>query len=66
MSAEHGIGFEKRAHLGRSRSAEEIELMKALKRTLDPKGILNPGRVFEAEGGPASGARAGASVRLPG
>ena len=66
VSAEHGIGFEKRAHLGRSRSAEEIELMKALKRTLDPKGILNPGRVFEAAGSPASGARAGASVRLPG
>ena len=65
VSAEHGIGFEKRAHLGRSRTPAEIELMKTLKRTLDPKGILSPGRVFEAEGAPETGAHAGASVRLP-
>ena len=65
VSAEHGIGFEKRAHLGRSRSAAEIELMKALKRTLDPKGILNPGRVFETQGAPPTGLHAAASVTLP-
>ncbi len=73
VSAEHGIGFEKRAHLARSRTSAEIELMKALKNTLDPKGILNPGRVFEAdrepeaEGAPPPGphAGAGAGVRLP-
>ncbi len=64
VSAEHGIGFEKRPHLGRSRSAEEIDLMKTLKRTLDPKGILNPGRVFEAEGAPPTGTRGGAGVGL--
>ncbi len=66
VSAEHGIGFEKRAHLGRSRTAEEIGLMKTLKRTLDPKGILNPGRVFEAEGAPETRTPTNASVRLPG
>ena len=66
VSAEHGIGFEKRAHLGRSRTPAEIALMKALKGTLDPKGILNPGRVFEAQGGRATGSHADASVRLPG
>lgn len=65
VSAEHGIGFEKRAHLGRSRTPEEIALMKTLKRTLDPRGILNPGRVFEAEGAPPTGSHADASVRLP-
>ncbi|MBU6471435.1 MAG: FAD-binding oxidoreductase, partial [Alphaproteobacteria bacterium] len=48
VSAEHGIGLEKRAYLSWSRSAEEIALMKTLKRTLDPKNILNPGKVFEA------------------
>ena len=65
VSAEHGIGFEKRPHLGRSRTPAEIELMKTLKRTLDPKGILSPGRVFEAEGAPPTGSHADASVRLP-
>ena len=46
VSAEHGIGREKRAHLAISRSPEEIELMRLLKRTLDPNGILNPDKVL--------------------
>lgn len=46
VSAEHGIGTEKRHHLGISRSAEEIALMQLLKRSLDPKNILNPGKVL--------------------
>jgi len=49
ISAEHGIGLEKRAYLGQSRSADEITLMKVLKQTLDPKNILNPGKVLEPE-----------------
>lgn len=48
ISAEHGIGLEKRAYLPISRSAEEIDLMKLLKRTLDPNDILNPGKVVDA------------------
>lgn len=47
VSAEHGIGLEKRPYLGWSRSAEEVALMQLLKRTLDPKNILNPGKVLE-------------------
>lgn len=46
ISAEHGIGLEKRAYLGYSRSESEIALMRTLKRALDPKGILNPGKVI--------------------
>ena len=46
ISAEHGIGLEKKAWLSISRSPAEIALMRTLKRTMDPKGILNPGRVF--------------------
>jgi FAD/FMN-containing dehydrogenase len=46
ISAEHGIGLEKKPYLPISRSAEEIELMKSLKRSMDPKNILNPGKVF--------------------
>jgi FAD/FMN-containing dehydrogenase len=48
VSAEHGIGTEKKAWLARTRSAEEMNLMRALKRTLDPRAILNPGCVFDA------------------
>jgi len=46
VSAEHGIGTEKKAWLGHSRSASEINLMRVLKNTLDPKGLLNQGRIF--------------------
>ena len=46
ISAEHGIGILKRPYLRMSRTEEEIETMRTLKRSLDPKNILNPGRIF--------------------
>ncbi|MBI1238644.1 MAG: FAD-binding protein [Alphaproteobacteria bacterium] len=46
VSAEHGIGLEKRAYLGLTRSPEEIATMRLLKSALDPKGILNPGKIL--------------------
>lgn len=46
ISAEHGIGLVKRGFLPCSRSPAELELMRKLKRTLDPKGILNPGKIL--------------------
>lgn len=46
VSAEHGIGLDKRRWMPLCRSSEEIETMRALKRTLDPRGILNPGKVL--------------------
>jgi FAD/FMN-containing dehydrogenase len=45
ISAEHGIGIAKREEIVRTKSAAEIETMRALKRTLDPNNILNPGKV---------------------
>jgi FAD/FMN-containing dehydrogenase len=46
IAAEHGIGLEKRDYLSWSRNEEEINLMRTLKKTLDPRGILNPGKIF--------------------
>ncbi|MFM5916824.1 MAG: FAD-binding oxidoreductase [Novosphingobium sp.] len=46
VSAEHGIGLDKRDWLELSRSPEEIALMRTLKSALDPQGILNPGKVL--------------------
>ncbi|PAC27316.1 FAD-binding oxidoreductase [Flectobacillus sp. BAB-3569] len=47
ITAEHGVGLEKKRWLHLSRSQEEITLMKTLKAALDPKGILNRGKIFE-------------------
>jgi FAD/FMN-containing dehydrogenase len=47
ISAEHGIGLERKAYLEISRSHAEIAVMRALKAALDPRGILNPGKVFD-------------------
>jgi FAD/FMN-containing dehydrogenase len=49
VSAEHGVGLEKKPYLGISRSDTEIALMRTLKKALDPKGILNPGKIFDLE-----------------
>jgi FAD/FMN-containing dehydrogenase len=46
ISAEHGIGLLKRDFLEYSRSAGEIAVMTAMKKALDPKGLLNPGKVL--------------------
>lgn len=46
ITAEHGVGMSKRKYLKLCRTDTEIELMKLFKRTLDPNGILNPGRIF--------------------
>jgi FAD/FMN-containing dehydrogenase len=47
ISAEHGIGLEKKAYLSRCRTAEEIALMRRLKLLFDPQQILNRGRIFD-------------------
>lgn len=46
ISAEHGVGRAKAAHLHLCRSAAEITAMRAIKGALDPKGLMNPGVLF--------------------
>jgi FAD/FMN-containing dehydrogenase len=48
VSAEHGIGTEKVNWLDSSRSKEDVAIMQLLKGALDPKNLLNPGRVLKA------------------
>jgi FAD/FMN-containing dehydrogenase len=50
ISAEHGIGLEKKGYLALCRTPAEIETMRLLKRTLDPHDILNSGKVFDLYG----------------
>jgi len=46
ISAEHGIGALKRDALVEHKSAVALDLMRAIKSALDPKGIMNPGRLL--------------------
>jgi FAD/FMN-containing dehydrogenase len=47
ISAEHGIGLLKKPFLAASRSGAEVEAMRAIKRALDPRNLLNPGKIFD-------------------
>jgi len=47
ISAEHGIGLVKKPYLSSTRSAAEIEVMRGIRRVLDPHGIMNPGKLFD-------------------
>ncbi len=46
ISGEHGVGLTKARYIGMELSPESIGLMKSIKRVFDPKGILNPGKIF--------------------
>jgi FAD/FMN-containing dehydrogenase len=47
VSAEHGVGLVKKPYLQYTRSAVEINYMRSLKLVFDPKGVMNPGKVFD-------------------
>jgi FAD/FMN-containing dehydrogenase len=49
VSAEHGVGLLKKPFLGYAREPQEIVYMQAIKKVFDPKGVLNPGKIFEIE-----------------
>ena len=47
LSGEHGIGLEKQRFLSKAMDPVAIEIMKQIKKTLDPNNILNPGKIWE-------------------
>jgi len=47
ISHHHGIGTDHTPWLGREKGPIAMELLRAIKRTADPKGVLNPGKLFE-------------------
>lgn len=50
LSGEHGIGLAKKKYLGLQFDPDTIAVMKELKRTFDPRGLLNPGKIFDLDG----------------
>jgi len=46
ISAEHGLGRLKREEITRYKSQTEMDLMRKIKGLIDPKGIMNPGKVL--------------------
>jgi FAD/FMN-containing dehydrogenase len=50
ISAEHGIGRARLAELKHYKAATELDMMRSIKDALDPKGIMNPGKVLTAAG----------------
>ena len=48
ISAEHGIGRSRLAELEYYKASTELDMMRAVKQALDPKGIMNPGKVLRA------------------
>lgn len=47
ISAEHGVGLLKKPYLSYSRAPEELAMLRAVKRALDPKNTLNPGKILD-------------------
>ncbi|MBL7542957.1 MAG: FAD-binding oxidoreductase [Bdellovibrionaceae bacterium] len=47
ISAEHGVGLTKKPFLSYSRSPDEIQIFKSIKKIFDPNNIVNPGKVFD-------------------
>jgi glycolate oxidase len=48
ISGEHGIGITKAPYMGKEIGPVELDLMKKIKKVFDPKGILNPGKIFQS------------------
>ena len=69
ISAEHGVGLERLAFIGWTRTPEELTLMRAFKTALDPRNLMNPGKVLPnvtLAPGRAASLACQAAAQLPG
>jgi len=62
ISGEHGVGIAKQKYLDMELSSAAIEAMKSIKAALDPKGVLNPGKIFPKPAGSAVNAQVEAAL----
>ncbi|MBC8412476.1 FAD-binding protein [bacterium] len=49
ISGEHGVGLTKKNYVNMELSEESVELMKGIKKVFDPKGLMNPGKIFPGD-----------------
>lgn len=49
LSGEHGIGYKRKKLMEQFTNPDELEMMRAIKKALDPNNILNPGKIFDLE-----------------
>ena len=49
LSGEHGIGYKRKQLMEEFNNPDELEMMRAIKKALDPNNILNPGKIFDIE-----------------
>jgi glycolate oxidase len=47
ISGEHGIGHKRKKYMPMFVSPQYMDMMRAVKKSLDPKNILNPGKIFD-------------------
>ncbi|KYZ74794.1 hypothetical protein AXX12_16355 [Anaerosporomusa subterranea] len=47
LSGEHGIGYKKKALMEQYTSEVELDVMRSIKKAMDPNHILNPGKIFD-------------------
>ena len=49
LSGEHGIGYKRKGLMAEFTDAAELDVMRAIKKAMDPNLILNPGKIFDVE-----------------
>src|SRR5919106_434950 len=65
LSAEHGVGIARTEYMREQLGDDLLEVMREIKRALDPKNIFNPGKIFEVESARCADSRAAGQRSVP-